>query len=101
MARVEQTLTIPGIGFVESGPRDMGLSYGYLEGRADPPLPPEVIAASARILKAAKKHDIPFLDNVLPENVIERIGSGVSIAAGGSEEAARIGREYTNRKMPW
>ncbi|MCG8653820.1 MAG: aldolase/citrate lyase family protein, partial [Pirellulales bacterium] len=101
LARVEQTLKTPGIGFAESGPRDMGLSYGYLEGRADPPLPPEVIAASQRVLDAAKANDLPFLDNVLPDNVIQRIEWGVSIAAGGSEEAAEIGRRHTGRTMPW
>jgi len=101
LAMVEQTATIPGIGFLESGPRDMGLSYGYLEGRADPPLPEEVIAASQRVLDAARENDIPFLDNVLPDNVIKRLEWGVSIAAGGNEEAARIGREHTDREMPW
>lgn len=101
MARVEQTVTVPGIGFIESGPRDMGLSYGYLEGRADPPIPPEVVAASERILKAAQSHGIPFLDNVLPDNVIQRLEWGVTIAAGGNREAAEIGRRHTGRRMPW
>ena len=32
----EETLKVPGIIFAEHGPRDMGLTYGHLEGRADP-----------------------------------------------------------------
>lgn len=98
---VEQTLAVPGLAFAESGPRDMGLSYGYLEGRADPPLPPEVAAASQRVLDAANAHGLAFLDNVLPNNVLERLAWGVKIAAGGSEEAAVIGRRHTGRTLPW
>jgi 4-hydroxy-2-oxoheptanedioate aldolase len=101
LGAVESTLRVPGIGFAESGPRDMGLSYGYTEGRADPPLPPEVVAASERVLRAAKEVGIPFLDNVLPDNVVERLEWGVRIAAGGSREAAEIGRRHTGRTMPW
>ncbi|MEZ5275135.1 MAG: aldolase/citrate lyase family protein [Opitutaceae bacterium] len=97
----ESTLRVPGLAFAESGPRDMGLSYGYLEGRADPPLPPEVIAASERVLAAANAAGVVFLDNILPDNVIERLEWGVMIGAGGKEEAAEIGRRQTGRTMPW
>lgn len=97
----EATLRVPGLAFAESGPRDMGLSYGYLEGRADPPLPPEVIAASERVLAASRAAGIVFLDNILPDNVIERLEWGVMIGAGGKEEAAEIGRQETGRTMPW
>jgi 4-hydroxy-2-oxoheptanedioate aldolase len=97
----EQTLAIPGIAFAEHGPRDMGLSYGYLEGRADPPIPPEVIAAGNRVLSACKKFNIAFLDNVLPDNVKAQIDKGVMIGAGRREDSAEIGRKYTRRKMPW
>ena len=37
--RAAETLSVPGLAFAEHGPRDLGLSYGHLEGRADPPLP--------------------------------------------------------------
>lgn len=40
LENAEKSLVVPGICFTEHGPRDMGLSYGYLEGRADPPVPP-------------------------------------------------------------
>ncbi len=97
----EQTLKIPGICFAEHGPRDMGLTYGHLEGRADPPIPPEVVAAGDKVLSECKKNGLAFLDNVLPDNVIKQIQKGVKICAGGKKESAEIGRNFTKRKMPW
>lgn len=96
-----ETLKLPGICFAEHGPRDMGLIYGYLEGRADPPIPPEVEKAGIKVLNECKKNKLAFLDNVLPDNVIDQIKKGVLICAGGIKESADIGRKYTGRKMPW
>ncbi len=87
--------------FAEHGPRDMGLSYGYLEGRADPPVPAEVDAAGEIVLELCKKYHIAFLDNVLPDNVVERIKKGVMIGAGRRQDAAEAGRAFTKRQMPW
>ncbi len=95
------SLAIPGIAFAEHGPRDMGLSYGYLDGRADPPVPPEVAAAGDSVLAICKDRGVFFLDNVLPDNVKAQIDKGVMIGAGRREDSAEIGRRYTNRKMPW
>ena len=97
----EVTTRVPGIAFAEHGPRDMGLSYGYLEGRADPPVPPEVAAAGARVLAATRAAHIFFLDNVLPDNVCERVRHGVMIGAGSVQAAAEAGRRCTGRRMPW
>lgn len=96
-----KTLKLPGICFAEHGPRDMGLNYGYLEGRADPPIPIEVLDAGNKVLSECKKNNLAFLDNVLPQNVINQIKKGVMICAGGKKESAEIGRKYTKRKMPW
>jgi len=101
LVNAEKTLAVPGIAFAEHGPRDMGLSYGYLEGRADPPVPPEVQAAGDKVLALCKKYGLFFLDNVLPGNVIQQIERGVMIGAGRRQDAAEIGRKYTKRKMPW
>ncbi len=101
LERAEETTKVPGIAFAEHGPRDMGLSYGYLEGRADPPVPPEVQAAGERVLAATRAAGIFFLDNVLPDNVCQRIEDGVMIGAGRVEEAAEAGRRCTGREMPW
>lgn len=101
LKNVAKTLKVPGIAFAEHGPRDMGFSYNYLEGRADPPLPKEVVAAGDKVLAESKKNGLAFLDNVLPDNVIKQIEKGVRILAGGKPESAEIGRKFTKREMPW
>ncbi len=99
--RAAETLSVPGLAFAEHGPRDLGLSYGYPEGRADPPLPPEVVAAGDMVLELTKERGMFFLDNVLPENVAAQIDRGVMIGAGRREDSAEVGRGYSGRLMPW
>ena len=99
--RAAETLSVPGLAFAEHGPRDLGLSYGHLEGRADPPLPPEVIAAGDMVLELTKERGMFFLDNVLPDNVVGQIDRGVMIGAGRRADSAEVGREYSGRTMPW
>ncbi len=99
--RAAETLSVPGLAFAEHGPRDLGLSFGHLEGRADPPLPPEVVAAGDMVLELTKERGMFFLDNVLPENVAGQIDRGVMIGAGRREDSAEVGREYSGRTMPW
>ena len=101
LANTEATLAVPGLAFAEHGPRDLGLSYGHLEGRADPPLPPEVNEAGNRVLEATRANGLFFLDNVLPDNVAKQLDRGVMIGAGRRQDAAEIGRAYTRRAMPW
>lgn len=101
LANAEETLAIPGLAFAEHGPRDFGFSLGFLEGRADPPVPEGVQAAGDSVLSLCKKYGLYFLDNVLPDNVKERVDKGVMIGAGSNEQAAEVGRVYTKRKMPW
>jgi 4-hydroxy-2-oxoheptanedioate aldolase len=95
------SIAVPGVAFAEHGPRDMGLSYDYLEGRADPPVPVEVAEAGDRVLALCKANDVAFLDNVLPDNVEKQIDRGVLIGAGRRQDSAEKGRKYTERKMPW
>jgi 4-hydroxy-2-oxoheptanedioate aldolase len=97
----KETLQIPGLAFAEHGPRDFGFSLGYLEGRADPPVPEGVATAGDRVLALCKKNGLYFLDNVLPDNVKKRVDKGVMIGAGSNQQAAQVGRVYTKRKMPW
>jgi 4-hydroxy-2-oxoheptanedioate aldolase len=101
LQNTELTASVPGLAFAEHGPRDMGFSYGHLEGRADPPMPPEVDAAGDIVLAACKKFNLAFLDNVLPDNVQWKVDKGVRIGAGSNQAAAEAGRKYTKRKMPW
>ena len=99
--RAAETLSVPGLAFAEHGPRDLGLSYGHLEGRADPPLPPEVVAAGDMVLELTKERGMFFLDNVLPENVEQQLDKGVMIGAGRRKDSAEAGRAHSGRTMPW
>lgn len=101
LENAEETLKIPGLAFAEHGPRDFGFSLGFLEGRADPPVPEGVAEAGDIVLELCKKNGLYFLDNVLPDNVKKRVDKGVMIGAGSNQEAAEVGRKYTKRKMPW
>ncbi len=101
LAHAAQTTAVPGIAFAEHGPRDMGFSYGHLEGRADPPMPPEVDAAGQKVLDLCKARGLFFLDNVLPDNVVRKLEWGVMIGAGSNQQAAEVGRKYSKRKMKW
>jgi len=92
---------IPGIGFVEWGPGDMGMSMGFPDAH-DPPYPDEMWAARNRVFNAAKAAGIAFLEGVTAENVTEKIDEGVRICSGtAGEPAAEIGRKHTKRTMPW
>ncbi len=99
LAKVSQSLSVPGIAFAEWGPGDMGYSLGFPENH-DAPYPPEMLAARGKVLAACKAHHIFFLNTMLPNDVIDVIKEGVMIGAG-SAEAAEIGRKYMKRPQPW
>ena len=100
LANVEASVAVPGISFAEWGPGDMGLSMGH-PTQHDPPYPPDMLAARARVLAACRAARIAFLDQVTPTNVIERIAEGVRIGAGAGPETAETGRRHTKRAMRW
>jgi len=101
LANVEETLKVPGIAFAEWGPGDMGMSLGFPDAH-DPPYPPEMQQARARVLAACKANNIGFLEMVTPENVVEQIQAGVMVGAGrNAQAAAEIGRAHTKRPKPW
>ncbi len=95
----ESTTKVPGIGFAEWGPGDMGMSFGYPMGHSAP-YPREMSAARDRVMKACKDADIAFLNTVRPDNVIDMIEEGVMIGSG-TQETAEKGRRHTKRQMPW
>lgn len=100
LANAEAVAAMPGIAFAEWGPGDMGMSFGFADAH-DPPYPPEMQAARARVLAACKANNLAFLDQVTADNVAERIGEGVLIGSGGKPAAAEAGRRHTNRPEPW
>jgi 4-hydroxy-2-oxoheptanedioate aldolase len=96
VARCEEILAVPGIGFAEMGPGDLGLSLGYLEIPREP-LPPEMAAARERVFAACRKFGVTFFESATPETIGAKIDEGVRIIGGRSEEVARIGRAYSAR----
>ena len=94
----EQILSVPGIGFAEMGPGDMSMSMKIKRIPGDPP-DQRIKDASLRVKKACDKNGVKFLETGTPENMIEVIESGARVIAGQNQEAAKVGRKYTNRKM--
>jgi 2-keto-3-deoxy-L-rhamnonate aldolase RhmA len=99
IARCEDILATPGLGFAELGPGDLSLALGYKEMPRDN-YPPEMQEARERVLAACKQNGLAFLEIGTPDNIIAKIDQGVRVFAGHSEEAARIGRAYQQRTMP-
>jgi 4-hydroxy-2-oxoheptanedioate aldolase len=93
--------SVPGIAFAEWGPGDMGMSLGHPDAH-DPPYPPDMLDARNKVLAACKAHNLAFLEQVTPENVVEQLGAGVMIGAGRqAQRAAEIGRRHSKRPEPW
>jgi 4-hydroxy-2-oxoheptanedioate aldolase len=99
IANCEEILAVPGLGFAELGPGDLGLSLGYLSVPRDP-YPPEMKQARERVFAACRKNRVPFLETCSPENIAAKLDEGVRVIAGHREETARIGRAHQRRKMP-
>jgi 4-hydroxy-2-oxoheptanedioate aldolase len=101
LSNVEASLRVPGIAFAEWGPGDMGMSLGHSDAH-DPPYPPEMIDARARVLAACKANNIAFLNAAGTEDVIEQITDGATVIATGrgGPQVAEIGRKHTKRTMP-
>jgi hypothetical protein len=75
------------------------MAFGHKDAH-DPPYPPEMTAARARIKAACDQAGLAFLEMVRPENVVEQLDAGVKIGAA-TPEAAEIGRRHTKRTLPW
>lgn len=102
LANADLVTSVPGIGFAEWGPGDMGLSLNLPDGHAaNDDLHPQMRAARAKVLAACKKNGLAFLNTVRPDDVTEMIDEGVMIGSGGGEATADKGRKHTKRQMPW
>jgi 4-hydroxy-2-oxoheptanedioate aldolase len=99
IAHCEEILAVPGLGFAELGPGDLGLSLGYRVVPRDP-YPPEMKQARQRVFAACRKNRVPFLETGAPENIVAKLDEGVRVIAGHREETARIGRAHQKRAMP-
>ncbi len=99
VANCEEILSVPGIGFAEMGPGDLGLSLGYVKVPRDP-YPAEMLAARERVFAACRKNGVNFLEGATPENIAAKIDEGVRVIAGHREDTARAGRAHSKRTMP-
>jgi len=99
VSNVEQILSVPGLGFAEMGPGDLGLVLGYKQVPREP-YPPEMQDARERVFAACRARGIAFLETCTPENVARKVDEGVRVIAGHREETARVGRAHTQRTMP-
>jgi 4-hydroxy-2-oxoheptanedioate aldolase len=100
LVNVDLTTRVPGIGFAEWGPGDMGMSFGY-QRAPNNPYPPEMQEARARVFAACRAAGLAFLDGMNAENAAEKIDEGVRISSGGARgEAAAAGRAHAGRTMP-
>jgi len=98
LENAEANLKVPGIAFAEWGPGDMSLSLGVLGPNAE--RDPRMQAARARVFAATRANKVFFLNSMNPMNVIDMIKEGVMVGPA-SQQAAEIGRKFTNRQMPW
>lgn len=110
LSNAELSTKIPGVGFAEWGPGDMGWSLLGLPGgpavrggggNAERTNHPSMKAARSRVLAATKAAGIAFLNSCNEDNVIEMIKEGVMICTGGAGPGAAKGREFTKRPQPW
>jgi 4-hydroxy-2-oxoheptanedioate aldolase len=99
LENAEASAAVPGLAFAEWGPGDMGMAFGHKDAH-DPPYPPAMTAARARIKAACDRAGLVFLEMVRPENVVDQLDAGVKIAPA-TPEAAEIGRRHTKRTLPW
>jgi 4-hydroxy-2-oxoheptanedioate aldolase len=99
IANCEAILAVPGLGFAELGPGDLGLSLGYVAVPREP-YPAEMREARERVFAACRKNRIGFLETATPENICAKLDEGVRVIAGHREETAKIGRAHQRRTMP-
>ena len=100
VARCEEILAVPGIGFAEMGPGDLGLSLLGRVALQVSPYPPEMQAARDRVFAACRANGVAFLELAAPETIAARLDEGVRVIAGGREDTARAGRAHQRRTMP-
>ena len=99
VAACEEILSVPGLGFAELGPGDLGLALGYttLQRR---PYPPAMEQACRQVLAACRKNGLAFLEGATPQTIAASLDEGVRVIAGHNPETARVGRAHLKRTMP-
>lgn len=99
IAHCEEILAVPGLGFAELGPGDLGLSLGYAAVPREP-YPAAMREARERVFAACRQRGIAFLETCSPETIAQKLDEGVRVIAGHREETAAVGRAHQRRTMP-
>jgi 2-keto-3-deoxy-L-rhamnonate aldolase RhmA len=99
IANCDAICAVPGLGFAEMGPGDLGLSLGYTTLRREP-YPPEMQEARDKVLAACLRNGIAFLEGGTKATIVQRLDQGVRVIADHDEESARLGRAHQKRTMP-
>ncbi len=102
LAHSDAIAAVPGLGFAEWGPGDMGLSFGYIDNH-DPPYPVEMWAARNRVKASLDQVNVPFFEGQFNEsNVCDRFDEGVQIFAcsDAHKDIAALVRAHAGRTMP-
>jgi 4-hydroxy-2-oxoheptanedioate aldolase len=99
VARCEEILAVPGIGFAEMGPGDLSLALGYREMPREV-YPPEMAAARERVFQACRRNRVAFLEIGGLADIAAKLDEGVRVIAGADEAVARAGRTHSRRLLP-
>src|SRR6266481_300662 len=99
VANCDEILAVPGLGFAELGPGDLGLSLGYtsLQRR---PYPPVMEEARGRVFASCKWNKLAFLEGATPDRIAASLDEGVRVISGHNPESAKVGRAHQKRTMP-
>ncbi len=92
LPNIEEIVAVPGLGFGEGGPGDMGLSFGY------PRNDPRLEKIEDEIWQAAKAQKKYWL-GVNARDIEGSITEGRMVGSG--EATAAAGRKFTKRSMPY
>jgi 4-hydroxy-2-oxoheptanedioate aldolase len=105
LENVDEIAAVPGIGFAEWGPGDMGMSFGNADAH-DPPYPEEMNEARDTIKKALDKNGVGFYASWADDSMTmeERVDYSLDVVGvrmmGATPEWAAYGRKKTGRTMP-
>jgi 4-hydroxy-2-oxoheptanedioate aldolase len=99
VARCDEILRVPGIGFAELGPGDLSLALGYREMPREV-YPPEMAEARERVFAACRTNGVAFLELASPADLARKLAEGVRVIAGATEAMAREGRGHQRRRLP-
>ena len=106
LANADYTAAVPGIGFAEWGPGDMGMSFGDPDAH-DPPYPDFMDDARNKVKSALDKSGVFFYcgwkdENLSMEETVDHLidNVGAMMMGAPTEEFAAYGRSKTGRKMP-